>query len=60
MALLAAASNSNQAMSADYFFLFFILFVGSALFLWLLGAAFFRLDELRSLFHAPSMVSVGW
>ena len=41
-------------MSTDYFFLFFLLFVGSTLFLWLLGAAFFfRLGGLRSLFHAP-------
>ncbi len=41
-------------MSADYFFLFFVLFVASALFVWLLGAAFFlRQGGLRSLFHAP-------
>lgn len=41
-------------MSTDYFFLFFLLFIGSTLFLWLLGAAFFfRLGGVRSLFHAP-------
>ena len=41
-------------MSANYFFLFYSLFVGSTLFLWLLGATFFfRLSGLRSLFHAP-------
>jgi hypothetical protein len=41
-------------MSTDYFFLFFIIFLGSALFLWLLGAPFCaRPNGLRSLYHAP-------
>ena len=54
MAFLALASTADQAMSANYFFLFYSLFVGSTLFLWLLGATFFfRLSGPRSLFHAP-------
>ena len=41
-------------MSTDFFFLFFLLFVGATLFLWLLGAAFsFQLGGVRSFFHAP-------
>ena len=41
-------------MSADHFVPFFLIFVGSALLLWLIGAAcFFRSAGLRSLFHAP-------
>ena len=41
-------------MSADHFFPFFLVFGGSALFLWLIGAAcFLRFAGPRSLFHAP-------
>ncbi len=41
-------------MSADYFFLFFALFAGSTLFLWLVGlTCFFGSNGLRTLFHAP-------
>ena len=41
-------------MSASHFLPFFLIFGGSALFLWLLGAALFPpSDALESLFHAP-------
>ena len=41
-------------MSADYFFPFFLLFVASGLFLWLLGAAaFYRSLGMESIFRAP-------
>ncbi len=41
-------------MSADHFLLFFLVFGGSALFLWLIGTAcFLRSPGPRSLFHAP-------
>src|SRR5262245_30370754 len=41
-------------MSPDYFFSFFPCFAGSALILWLLGAACFpHMDWRRSIFHAP-------
>jgi hypothetical protein len=40
--------------SADYFFPFFLLFVASGLFLWLLGAAaFYRSLGMESIFRAP-------
>lgn len=48
------SSTSDHAMSTDYFFLFFLIFAGATLFLWLLGAACLsRPNGLRSLFHAP-------
>ncbi len=41
-------------MSAAYFFPFFLLFVASGLFLWLLGAAaFYRSLGMESIFRAP-------